>query len=201
MSEKAFSFLLGAVFNLITYTKEDRRNIVRKLVLSALMVVVAAFSSFAMAEKKIATVDLNKAIGATEYAKSQMKAKEREKEFAANKKEYEGLLGEYDALIAKWEKNKAVMSDEKKRDAQKKIIDKENDIKYLTQKLQQAQQDMSRKILAELAQDVNKVVQTIVKEKGIGMLLRADGGIVLYVDPDMDITKAVTERLNQVKPK
>ncbi|MBR9805136.1 OmpH family outer membrane protein [bacterium] len=130
-----------------------------------------------------------------------MKAKEREKEFAANKKEYEGLLGEYDALIAKWEKNKAVMSDEKKRDAQKKIIDKENDIKYLTQKLQQAQQDMSRKILAELAQDVNKVVQTIVKEKGIGMLLRADGGIVLYVDPDMDITKAVTERLNQVKPK
>ena len=103
-------------------------------------------------------------------------------------------------MVETYQKDRAVMSAEKRGDEEKRIIDKQKDLQYIAGKLQQAQQDLIERAMDEQAEAVKRVLQNLVEEQSIGMLLRADaGGIVMHADRSYDISAQVTERLNQIK--
>jgi outer membrane protein len=72
--------------------------------------------------------------------------------------------------------------------------------------LQRAQQD-AETALQELQQKLNdefepvlaRVVEKIVREKGLYLLIRLDPGVILWADPALDLTDEVVRRLDTAK--
>ena len=53
--------------------------------------------------------------------------------------------------------------------------------------------------MEDQSQNMQRVLQNLVDEQAIGMLIRADTGVVLHADDSYNISAQVTERLNQIK--
>jgi len=151
---------------------------------------------------KIAVVDVLRAVLQTEKALQRLEELKGQEDFKGNLEKLEGLRDEYKEMVESYQKNRAVMSAEKRGDEEKRLLDKQNDIKYITSKLKQAQNEMVESVMAEIGSSAITVVENLIKEQGIDLLLRKDGAaaeVVLHVDDAYDISAVVTERLNQIK--
>ena len=111
----------------------------------------------------------------------------------------ESLEVELKAMVETYQKDRAVMSAQKREEEEKRIVEKQKDRNYIASKLQQAQKDWAEQSMESQAQNLTRVLQNLVDEQGIGMLIRADTGVVLHADSSFDISAQVTERLNQIK--
>ncbi len=148
----------------------------------------------------IAVVNLQLAVLQTEIAQSQLKELEEETDFKKNIEEAEALEAELKNLIETYQKERAVMSSQKRAEEEKRFREKQQDLNYIAKKIQQAQKEIVDKIIDSQSQNLNTVLNNLVQEQGIGILLRAGpGGSVLHSDKSYDISLQVTERLNQIK--
>lgn len=92
------------------------------------------------------------------------------------------------------------MSAQKRAEEEKRFREKQQDLNYIANKIQQAQKEIVDKIIESQSQNLNTVLNNLVEEQDIGLLLRAGpGGSVLHADKSYDISLQVTERLNQIK--
>jgi len=159
------------------------------------------FSLGTMAEEalKIAVVDIQRAVLQTEKAKAQLESLKEQKDFKENLESIEALEKEYKSAVEKYQKDRAIMSAEKREEEERRILDKQQDIKYIANKLQQAQKAWGDKVMQELGPDMQKVLQALIKEQNIGLLLRADAPAVISAGGAFDISATVTERLNAIK--
>jgi len=161
---------------------------------------VGSGQSLADSDKSIATFDLQRAVLQTQYASEKSKDIESQPEFKNNADQLKKLEVELKEMAEKFQKDRAVMTPEKQKEAVKRITDKENDAKYILSKLQQMQQEWMQQVMAEMGPNLQKVVEEIVTEKNIGLLLRTDisGGAVVFADDSYAITSLITERLNKI---
>ena len=160
----------------------------------AISVVMTLFSSSVLAEMKIAFVDVQRAILSSEQAKK-LQAQIGE-EFKDEEAEIRQVSSDAAALIQRLQKDSEVMSDAEKIKLQKQIEEKENDFSYLRQKLQNKIQTRQTELFSGTEVRLQKAIEDLVMSDDYDVILPRNAA--LYVGDLYDITRKVTEKLNEM---
>ncbi len=168
-----------------------------KLIKGLSLIAALTLSGHALAQGKIAVVDPQRAILETDIAKERLEALRKDADYVANKKQIDDIQAEAKKLLEKAKKDGEIMTAEQKSSMQKKLQEKQADLKHIATKMQKAEQDLARRVIAELGQKTEAVITDIVKTDSIGLILDAQSAI--FADPGYDITAKVTQRLNDNK--
>ena len=159
----------------------------------AMLAVLMSFSVGAAAEMKIVVLDTVRAILETEEAKVLISAAEKEME--SEQTELRGLADQHKALQEKLAKDRDVMRQSEQRSIAKDLEALEIDIQFRGQKLQKDVQDKRQEILVALAPQFEKVRNDLIEVEGYDMIVAPNA--LIWVNPRNDITRRVTERMNE----
>ena len=160
----------------------------------AISVVMTLISSSVLAEMKIAFVDVQRAILSSEQAKK-LQAQIGE-EFKDEEAEIRQVSSDAASLIQRLQKDSEVMSDAEKIKLQKQIEEKENDFSYLRQKLQNKIQTRQTELFSGTEVRLQKAIEDLVMSDDYDVILPRNAA--LYVGDLYDITRKVTEKLNEM---
>ena len=160
----------------------------------AISVVMTLISSSVLAEMKIAFVDVQRAILSSEQAKK-LQAQIGE-EFKDEEAEIRQVSSDAAALIQRLQKDSEVMSDAEKIKLQKQIEEKENDFSYLRQKLQNKIQTRQTELFSGTEVRLQRAIEDLVMSDDYDVILPRNAA--LYVGDLYDITRKVTEKLNEM---
>lgn len=149
----------------------------------------------ALAQGKIAVLDLQQAILGTEEAKAQIESLRKTSDYSANKTQADQLRKDYEGLVEEFNKNREVMSAEQQTEQAKKIKSKQDDFEHVAKKLQQSELEVIQRVLQEMAPKAQQVVAELIKVEGIGLLL--DAKSALHAEVGYSINAKVTDKLNQ----
>ena len=155
-----------------------------------------ALPAAAMAQGKIAVVNLQEAILQTDLAQKRLNEVRNQEDYKADKAEFDKLKKEFDELVQKFQKDAAVMSQEQQVAARQKLASKQSDLEHVTGKLQQAEQGAGQMLLQEMSPKVQEVLRELIATEGIGLLLQRAS--VIHADAGYSITAKVTDKLNQL---
>ena len=162
------------------------------LVSSALLIL----PTLAMAQGKIAVVNLEEAILQTDLAQQRLAEFEKNEDFTSDKNEFENLREELDKLVQEFQRDQAAMSEDQMVAARQKISSKNSDLEYVAKKLQTLQQQNAQRVFQELAPKAREVLRDIITTEQIGLLLQQQ--TVIHADLGYSITAKVTDKLNQL---
>lgn len=166
------------------------------LLLIGAMSIAGAVHAQSAAPSRIAVLDQEGAIFATEEAQKRIKALNSKPEFDQGKKEFEKLGKDYEALVKQFQKDAAVMSPEQQEAQRKKLAEKNSDLEHLGRKLQGMRQEVLQSLVQEMEPKFGKAVGDLIKSENIGLLLNARGGVI-HADNYYNITPKVTDALNK----
>ena len=158
-----------------------------KFLVSAALLVLP---TLAMAQGKIAVVNLEEAILQTDLAQQRLAEFEKNEDFTSDKNEFESLREELDKLVQDFQRDQAAMSEDQMVAARQKVSSKNSDLEYVAKKLQTLQQQNAQRVFQELAPKAREVLRDIITTEQIGLLLQQQGGY--------SITAKVTDKLNQL---
>lgn len=147
------------------------------------------------AEEKIAVVDMARAIFSSDVAQKRLKEAEASADFVAVKAKYESAAADLQALAKEAESKRMTWSQEQGAEHQKKMEYAKADAELAYRKIQSESQQLQQSVMQELGPRAKEALQEVVKERSVTVLLKADS-VILY-RPEIDITAAVSERLNQ----
>ena len=167
-----------------------------KLAVLALWGLLLAAPS-AVAELKIAVLDTQRAIAQTEEATAFLE--DAQNELQAEQDEVNGLGEQIRGLQEQLEKDGEIMSPSEQRRIQKDIEDKQLDLQYQVNKLQKALNDKQQELLQLMAPKLNAVLEDLIALEGFDLIM--ERGSLRYVNPKHNITRRVTEKLNEKRDK
>ncbi|MFT7289482.1 MAG: outer membrane protein [Halieaceae bacterium] len=167
-----------------------------KRLMTILTLVLAAGPGLAVAQGKVAVVNLQEAILQSDPAQTRLNDVRNEEGYKADKAEFDRLQEEFDGLVKDFQKDAAVMSQEQQLAARKRLASKQADLEHVTGKLQTAEQQAGQTILQEMSPMVQEVLRELIATEGIGLLLQRAS--VIHSDPGYSITAKVTDKLNQM---
>ena len=161
-----------------------------------LAVVFGLFTQVALAaDVKIAVVDVRSGVMTSEEAK--LKMEKLKGEFAQEKANLEALQMEIKKMEEKAQKDGAVMSMEEKRKLEKEAMEKVNELKFKGQQFQQSSQQEAQEVFQSLLPKFQKAFKAVIDEQKLDLVIAREAA--LMVKPDLDITKAVTDKMNTIK--
>ncbi len=167
----------------------------KRTILSGLIVALTlGFSIAANAEMKVAVVDVQQAILGSEQAKRLLS--QIQEEFKSDEEAIRDIQTEAAALLERAQKDAEVMSDSEKRKLQQQIEGKNNDFVYHRQKLQKAIEDRQAELFEGIDEKVRRAIEALVLDDDYDLIIPR--GAALYVGDLYDITRKVTERLNEM---
>lgn len=120
------------------------------------------------------------------------------------RKEADSMAADLQNAYAEYQKQAQTMTQEKQREAQQKIIEKEQKLQqYREQKFAQPNGEYfvkQEQLMTPVKQKIFKAIEDIAKEEGMNFVLdKAGDVVVLYADPSFDITFKVLDRLKRGK--
>ncbi|MCZ6853809.1 MAG: OmpH family outer membrane protein [Gammaproteobacteria bacterium] len=151
----------------------------------------------ASAELNVAVLDTQRALIESEEAKILLKRAQEELQ-----KEEDSVRSLGEEILALQEKLKTdgeVMSATEQRKMTKDIEDKQIDYQFLVNKLQKQVNDRRQELLAQMVPKIDKVLKDLIEIEGYDMIM--ERGNLRYVNSRHDITRKVTERLNENRQK
>ncbi len=151
----------------------------------------------ALAEVKIAVVDVQSAILSSESAKKI--SAQISGEFTREQDSIKKLQTDAAVLLERLQKDGEVMSDAEKRKVQQQIESINNDFVYERQKLQRAIEERQKELFAGIDQRVQAAINELVLSEDYDIILPRQAA--LYVGDLYDITRKVTEKLNMIDAK
>ena len=161
-----------------------------------LLVGVVSFSSVAVAaEDKIAILDVQQAMFASDYAQARVKQSLESADFVALKAKAEGSAADLQAMSKEVEAKRLTWSAEQAESHQKKMSYAKADYDLAVQKIQGEQKQLQQKILQDLSPTFQQALTEVIQEEGITLLLRAES--VLSASAENNLTAKVVDRLNQ----
>ena len=140
-----------------------------KFLVSAALLVLP---TLAMAQGKIAVVNLEEAILQTDLAQQRLAEFEKNEDFTSDKNEFESLREELDKLVQDFQRDQAAMSEDQMVAARQKGSSKNSDLEYVAKKLQTLQQQNAQRVFQELAPKAREVLRDIITTEQIGLLLQ-----------------------------
>ena len=160
-------------------------------------VIVAALAAAALSAPAlgagIAVVDTSAVVAASDAAK-----KAGDKYEAATKVQRERmdkLKEELQALQAKYQKDQAILSETERKALQKQAEDKAGEFQRLGQAVTEAKQRTEQELQGTLVPKVRAIIEELRKANKYDMVLEHQAG-VLAVDPALDLTRKVIDRVN-----
>ena len=167
--------------------------------LKALVLVVASMLSFAsvtvVAETKIAVIDIQQAMFASDYAQNSVKASLESADFVALKAKAESSAADLQAMGKEAETKRLTWSAEQVAAQQKKMSYAKADYDLAVQKIQAEQKQLQQQIMQELSPQFQEALAEVVQDEGITLLLRSES--VIVASPENNLTAKVVDRLNQ----
>lgn len=167
---------------------------ISKMLIAGLVLV--ALPLLAVAQGRVAVVNLEEAILQTDAALKGLADLRKSPDYMADKAELDRLQAEREELIKEVQKEMAVMSAEQQQAARKRMASKNADLEHVLGKLQKVEQDMGQRLLSEMTPKVQAVLRDLIQSEGIGLLLQQ--GAVIHADNGYSITAKVTDKLNQL---
>lgn len=165
--------------------------LIKKITICSLVLLVFT-APLAAAELKIAVLDTQRAIAQSEEVKSLLEIVQEELQ---SEQENVNTLGdEIRSLREQLVKDGEVMSPTEQRKAQKTLEDKGIDYQFLVNKLQKQANDRQQEVIQVMAPKLQAVLRDLIDLEGYDLILEAG---VLYVNSKHDITRRVTEKLNE----
>ena len=167
---------------------------VKKLgTLSAILMFSA--SSFALAEVKVATVDMQRAIQSVAKGK---KAKEQlEKEFNAKKKELQAEESSIKKMGEEFKKQSLVMSDEARSKKQAELQERIMRFQELTARSQVEIQTKERDLTQPIVGKLRVIITDMAKKKNYSLVLEKNENTVLFSEDRDDLTDEVIQAFDQ----
>lgn len=167
----------------------------KQIVRWAMALLLISSAQLAQAEMRIVVLDSVRAIMESDEAK--LLADAANKEMEAEQEELRGQAKRVQDLQARAQKDAEVLSPAEKRGIAKEIEDLQIELQFGTQKLQKEVQDKRQEILQALAPKFDKVLKDIIQVDQIDLILAPNA--LQYANSKHDITRRVTEKLNEVK--
>ena len=170
----------------------------------AIFAVLSVLTSLsALAELKVAWLSPSQAVFHTDEA--QEWRTQTEAEIKPEQDRLQGMIDQVRALQEKAAKDAEVMTDTDKQKIAVEIQELETDIKYGTEKLQKSVQAKEFELQRGIQPKLRAVVDDLIKLEGYDAIFDLDiiptnsGGksATIYVNPKHDITRRVTELLNE----
>jgi len=166
--------------------------VIRNLYVRLLPVLLLA-SAGAAAELKIAVLDTQRAL--LESAEAQELMDTAQFDLEGDQNRVNALGQEIRTLQEQVQKDAEVMSPAEQRKRQKEIEDKQIEYQFLVNKLQKDVQDRRQELLQQMAPKVDAVLKDLIEVEGYDLILQR--GSLLYANSRHDITRKVTEKLNE----
>lgn len=164
----------------------------KKLAIGSLWLLILAAGS-AVAELKIAVLDTQRALVASEEAQSLLQ--QAQQELQAEEEAVKSLGEEIIAIQEKLQTDGEVMSPTEQRRLQKDIENKQIDYQFLVNKLQKQVNDRRQELLQQMVPKIDAVLKDLIELEGYDLIM--ERGNLRYVNTKHDITRKVTEKLNE----
>ena len=162
--------------------------------LAATLLAVFCFSAVGVAaEIKFAVLDVQRAIGDSEEAKSL--AAQVEQDLKEDQDALQQLATDMQALQERLQKDAEILGDAERRSLQKDIEDKQLDYEFGVNKFRKEVQDRQQEIFREMAPKLDAVLKDLIEIEGYDVVFPRGG--LLYVNTKHDITRKVTEKINE----
>jgi outer membrane protein len=160
-----------------------------------LAVVVAlgvAAPAVALAQQKVAYVDLQRALNEVEegkVAKANLK-----REFDQKQKMLDEKKTEFEKLRADLEKQSVVMSEQARKDRQGEIERKGLELQTLFVQLQKELSEREREATRGIFDKMHAIVREIADQEGVSLVVQAEA--LVYAQPSLDITNELVRKYN-----
>ena len=165
---------------------------IRKILsLSLLSLVLAAAG--AAAELKVAVLDTQRALLESDEAKRLLQTAQQE--LQDEQDDVNKLGEEIMALQEQMQKDAQVMSATEQRRLQKELEDKQMNYQFQVNRLQKEVQDRRQELMQQMAPKIDAVLKDLIDAEGYDLIMQR--GSLLYANSKHDITRKVTEKLNE----
>ena len=165
---------------------------IKKLTICSLWLLMLAAGS-AAAELKIAVLDTQRALLESEEAQALLQ--KAQQELQAEQDQLQALNDEIVELQKKLQTDGEVMSPTEQRKLQKEIENKQIDLQFLSNKLQKEVNDRRQELLQQIVPKIDVVLKDLIELEGYDMIIERAN--LRYVNSKHDITRRVTEKLNE----
>lgn len=152
------------------------------------------------ADKKpitIGVVDLDQAVLSTEEGKAARNELERRAREAET--ELKPMIEEVQGIMAEYQKQEAVRSDEWKQDKQLEVQGLRSRIEFKQKEVQSQLEVHRERLVAPLRTKLAEVVDEIGREEGYSLILMRNAPGVIYSRETLDITELVIKKFNEKK--
>jgi outer membrane protein len=166
---------------------------IKRLILTVLAGLAVISAPAAFAEVKVAVVDVQTAILNSEEAKRLLG--QIQEEFKDDEDNIRQIQSQAATILERMQKDSEVMSDAEKRRLQQEIESLNNDFVYERQKLQRSIDERQQELFAGIDQKVQRAIEELVRSDDFDIILPR--GAALYVGDIYNITRKVTEKLNE----
>ncbi|MGK0405415.1 MAG: outer membrane protein [Oleispira sp.] len=154
---------------------------------------LAMTASFAQAEMKIAVVDMQRAVLASDEAKVAVDKFRTAKQDDIDT--ISQLETELKGIQDKIAKDGEIMSEDERRKIKNSFEEKATTYKFHRQNMQKAEQQELQQLAKAMEPRMQKALKAIIDEKKYDLVVRPD--MVVYNGPGTDITKLLLEKLNE----
>jgi len=166
--------------------------VIKKLALHSTWILLLVAGT-AAAELKIAVLDTQRALVESEEAKQLLS--QAASELQAEETAVQTLGEEIMAIQEKLQTDGEVMSPTETRKMQKQIEDKQIDYQFQLNKLQKEVNDRRQELLQQMVPKIDAVLKDLIEVEGYDLIMERNS--LRYVNSKHDITRKVTEKLNE----
>ena len=160
------------------------------------LLAIALFAAApAIADEKIAVVDIDQALNSTEEGKAAREELSRKQREAQSK--VQPMLDRYKALEEEIKAKKFVLSDEALFQKQLDLAEMRNEIQSRMKEIEGQLQVDQKRLEGPLITKLGEIIEDVGKDQGFELILRRGAPGVLYTREALDITDIVIERYNK----
>ncbi len=180
--------MVTKVTKVITVTK-------LKLLFSSLLIVL--MPGLVSAELNVALLDLERAV--FETVRGEKFIERLGDDLKPQREEAENLAKGIRKLQEEYRVNEAVMGQKQKLDIERRIADLTTDLQAIQQKFQRERQLRMNDFAQDMLPKAREVIDDLIEIEGYDMVMMRNSQtqIFYYVNPRHDITRKVTEKLNE----
>lgn len=146
---------------------------------------------------KIGVIDLQKCIQQSEAGKKASKGLQEKADRI--KKDLETKRDELKKLSEEFNKKSNVLSAEAKREKEKELIRKDEDLRELVRKKEEEMRKDEYNAMQPLLTELFEVTKKLAKDEGYTLILESKSGVVYFTKPVDDITDKVIKVANEPK--
>ena len=159
-------------------------------------IILLVFPIFLFAEMKLGYIDSNRIM--SEFENVRDIQVELEKEQRKLEAEYNGMISQLDSLKQVFEKQRLLMSENRRKEKENELINMERNIQEFQMKKFGPEGEIFRKqsqLLAPILEEVDAAIKVVAAQRGYDYVFDAVSGAIVYALEAHDLTDQVLKEL------